>query len=122
MQLVGRLTSQPPWANRGKRPEEVEESPPLVGKPPRGKPPPLIPEPGTPRRRGELCPQEAMDCSLPPPAWELPLPPGEEMEGELGLLEEMGVVFTEPSPAASSLGFWADECEQADAALAAAEA
>ena len=29
---------------------------------------------------------------------------------------------TEPSPAASSLGSWADECEWADAALAAAEA
>ena len=44
------------------------------------------------------------------------------MEGELGSLEEVGADFTEPSPAASSLGSWADECEQADAALAAAEA
>ena len=34
----------------------------------------------------------------------------------------MGAAFTEPSLAASSLGSWADECEWADAALAAAEA
>ena len=32
----------------------------------------------------------------------------------------MGAAFTEPSPTVSSLGSWADECEQADAALAAA--
>ena len=34
----------------------------------------------------------------------------------------MGAAFTEPSPAVSSLGSWADECERADTALAAAEA
>ena len=34
----------------------------------------------------------------------------------------MEAAFTEPSLVASSLGSWADECEQADAALAAAEA
>ena len=44
------------------------------------------------------------------------------MEGELGLLEEVEAAFTEPSPAASSLGSWANECERADAALAATEA
>ena len=44
------------------------------------------------------------------------------MEGELGSLEEVDTAFAEPSPTASSLGSWADECEQADAALAAAEA
>ena len=44
------------------------------------------------------------------------------MEGELGSLEEVDAVFAEPSPTASSLGSWADECERADAALAAAEA
>ena len=32
----------------------------------------------------------------------------------------MDAAFTEPSLVASSLGSWADECEQADAALAAA--
>ena len=81
-----------------------------------------------------MCPLEAMllgagepeswlmDCSPPPAAWELPPPPGEEMEGELGSLEEVGAAFAEPSSAASSLGSWADECERADAALAAAEA
>ena len=112
----------------------MEDSPPPVGKLPRGKPPPLIPDPGTPWKGGELCPLEAMlrgvgepeswlmDCSPPPPAWELPPPLEEEMEGELGSLEEVGADFTEPSPAASSLGSWADECERADAALAAAEA
>ena len=63
-----------------------------------------------------------MDCSPPPVAWELPLPLEEEMEGELGSLEEVGADFTEPSPAASSLGSWADECERADTALTAAEA
>ena len=62
-----------------------------------------------------------MDCSPPLAAWELP-PQGEELEGELGSLEEVGAAFTEPSPATSSLGSWADECERADAALAAAEA
>ena len=44
------------------------------------------------------------------------------MEGELGSLEEAEAAFTEPSPAASSLGSWADECERADATTAAAEA
>ena len=42
--------------------------------------------------------------------------------GELGSLEEVGAAFTEPSPAASSLGSSADEFEWADTALAAAEA
>ena len=89
---------------------------------------------GAPRRGGELCPLEAMllgtgepeswfmYCSPPPVAWELLPPHGEEMGVELGSLEEMGAAFTEPSMAASSLGSWADECEQADTALAAAEA
>ena len=63
-----------------------------------------------------------MDCSPPPAAWELRPPQGEELEGELGLLEEVEAAFTEPSPAVSSLGFWADECERADTALAPAEA
>ena len=63
-----------------------------------------------------------MDCSPPPAAWELPPPQGEELEGELGSLEEVGAAFVEPSPTVSSLGSWADECERADAALAAAEA
>ena len=63
-----------------------------------------------------------MDCSLLPAAWELLPPLGEEMEGELGSLEEVGAAFAEPSPAANSLGSWADECERADAALTAAEA
>ena len=63
-----------------------------------------------------------MDCSPPPAAWELPPPQGEELEGELGSLEEVGAAFTKLSPTVSSLGSWADECEQANAALAAAEA
>ena len=62
------------------------------------------------------------DCSPPPAAWELPPTQGEELEGELGSLEEVGEAFTEPSPTVSSLGSWADECERADAPLAAAEA
>ena len=44
------------------------------------------------------------------------------MEGELGSLEEVEAAFAEPSPAASSLGSWAGECEWADAAFATAEA
>ena len=63
-----------------------------------------------------------MDCSPPPAAWELPPPLEEDTGGELGSLEEAVTNCAEPSPAASSLGSWADECEQADAALAAAEA
>ena len=63
-----------------------------------------------------------MDCSPPPAAWELPPPLGEEEGGELGSLEEVVPECTEPSPAASSLGSWADECERADTALAATEA
>ena len=98
------------------------------------RPPPPVSDPQTPRKKGELCPLEAMlrgigepeswlmDCSPPAAAWELPPPQGEELEGELGSLEEVGAAFTEPSPAASSLGFWADECGRADAALAAAKA
>ena len=38
------------------------------------------------------------------------------------MLEEVEAAFTEQSPAASSLGSWADECERADIALAAAKA
>ena len=63
-----------------------------------------------------------MDCSPPPAAWELPPPLEEDTRGELGSLEEAVTDCAEPSPAASSLGSWADECERADAALAAAEA
>ena len=63
-----------------------------------------------------------MDCSPPVAAWEFPPLQGDELGAELGSLEEMGAAFTEPSLAASSLGSWADECERADAALAAAEA
>ena len=62
-----------------------------------------------------------MDWAPPAATWELS-PPGEELGAELGSLEEMGAAFTEPSLAASSLGSWADECERADPALAAAEA
>ena len=63
-----------------------------------------------------------MDWAPPPAAWELPPPHGEELGAELGSLEEMGAAFTEPSLTVSSLGSWADECERADAALAAAKA
>ena len=63
-----------------------------------------------------------MDCSPPPAAWELPPPLEEDTGGELGSLEEAVTDCTEPSPAASSLGSWADKCERANAALAAAEA
>ena len=63
-----------------------------------------------------------MDWASPPAAWELPPPHGEELGAELGSLEEMGAAFTEPSLTVSSLGSWADECERADAALAAAKA
>ena len=44
------------------------------------------------------------------------------MEGELGSLEEVEAAFTEPSPATSSLGSWADKCERAATALATAKA
>ena len=71
---------------------------------------------------GSQAPGGGRTKAPPPAAWELPLPQGEELEGELGLLEEVEAAFTEPSPAASSLGSWADECKRADTALAAAEA
>ena len=133
MQLVGRQTGRAPWADRGK-PGGIGDSPLPVGKSARSRPLLLVPDPGTPRKEGELCPLEAMlrgvgeleswimDCSLPPAAWELPPPLEKEARGELGSLEEVGAECTEPSPAASSLGSWADECERADAALSAAEA
>ena len=63
-----------------------------------------------------------MDCSPPAAAWELPPPLEEDAGWERGSLEEAVTNCTEPSPAASSLGSWADKCERADAALAAAEA
>ena len=105
-----------------------------MGKVSRCELPPPTTGPGAPRRRGELCLLEAMllgvgepeswfmDCSPPPGAWELPLPQGEELEGELGSLEEVGTAFTKQGPTVSSLGSWVDECERAAAALAAAEA
>ena len=134
MQLVGRLASRTPWAKEGVQPGEVEELPPPAESAFRRKPPPLAANLGTPRRGGELCPLEAMllgtgkpeswvmDWASPPALWELPPPRWEELGAELGLLEEMGAAFTEPSPTTSSLGSWTDECERADAALAAAEA
>ena len=134
MQLVGRLANRPPWAKKGRGPVEGEESSLPVGRPAWCEPPPLTTSLGTSQRGGELCPLEAMllgagepeswfmDCPAPAAAWEfLPLP-GDELGAELGSLEEMGAAFTEPSLVASSLGSWADECERANAALAAAEA
>ena len=100
----------------------------------RGRSPPPVSDPETPRKKGELCPLEAMlmgigepeswlmDCSPPPAAWELPPPLEEDTGGELGSLEEAVTDCAEPSPAASSLGSWANECERADTALAAPEA
>ena len=134
MQLVGRQTSRTPLAGEGRRPGGIGGSPPPMGKAAGSKPRPLVPDPGTPWKKGELCPLEAMlrgvgepeswlmDCSPPPAAWELPPPLEEDAGGELGSLEEAVTDCAEPSPAASSLGSWADECERADAALAAAEA
>ena len=134
MQLVGQLAGRALWAKGGRQPGVVEESSPPAGKVPKCGPPPPTTEPGTPQRRGELCPLEAMllgvgepeswimDCSLLPPAWELPPPQGEELGGELGSLEEVGAAFAELSPAGSSLGSWAYKCERADTTLAAAEA
>ena len=116
MQLVGRLAGRPPWAKGGRRPGEIEESSPPLGRASRCELPPLTTGPGTPRRRGELCPLETMllgvgepeswlmDCSPPVAAWELPPPQGEELGAELGSLEEVGTAFTKPSMAASSLG------------------
>ena len=63
-----------------------------------------------------------MDCSPPPADWELPPPLEEDTGGELRSLDEAVIDCAEPSPAASNLGSWADECEWADAALAAAKA
>ena len=60
---------------------------------------PPVSGPETPRKKGELCPLEAMlrgigepeswlmDCSSPAAAWELPPPLEEDAGGELGLLE-----------------------------------
>ena len=60
VQLVSRLAGQPPWAKGGGQPGEVEASPPPVGKSPKCEPLPPTPDPGMPRKRGELCPLEAM--------------------------------------------------------------
>ena len=130
---MGRLATRPQWAKEGRQPGEVGESPPPVGSTSRCELPPSATGLGAPRRGGELCPLEAMllgtgepgswfmDWAPPAATWELS-PPGEELGAELGSLEEMGAAFTEPNLTASSLGSWADEWEQAESALAAAEA
>ena len=105
-----------------------------MGKSTGSRSPPPVSDPETPRKKGELCPLEAMlrgigepeswlmNCFPPLAAWELPPPLEEDAGGELGSLEEAVTECAEPSPAASSLGSWADECERADAALTAAVA
>ena len=55
-----------------------------------------------------------------PESWVMDWAP--PLGAELWSLEEIEAAFTEPSLTASSLGSWADKCEWADAALAAAEA
>ena len=134
VQLVGQQTSRAQGTSEGGRPGGAGGPPPLMRESTRGGSPPRVSDPETPRKKGELCPLEAMlmgigepeswlmDCSPPPVAWELPLPLEEDTGGELGSLDEAVTDCAEPSPAASSLGSWADECERADAALAAAEA
>ena len=66
-----------------------------MGKSTGSRPPPQVPNPETPWKKGELCPLEAMlrgigepepwlmDCSPPPAACELPPPLEEEARGEL---------------------------------------
>ena len=106
MQLVGRLAGRAPWAKGGRQPGEVEESSPPAGKAPKCGPPPLTTEPGAPRKRGELCPLEAMllgvgkpepwlmDCSPPAAAWELPPLQGEELGESWGRWKR----WEQPSP------------------------
>ena len=63
-----------------------------------------------------------MDWAPPPVVWELPPPTGADLGAELGSLEVIEAALADPDPSESSLGSWADECERADAALAATEA
>ena len=131
--MVGRQTGRALGADKRGWPGGAGGPPPPRRKSTKGGSPPPVSAPGTPRKEGELCPLEAMlrgigepeswlmDCSPPQAAWELP-PPLEEGGGELGSLEEAVTDCAGPSPTASSLWSWAEECERADAALAAAEA
>ena len=121
VQLVGRQTGRARGAGKGGWPGGAGGPPPPMRKSTRGRSPPPASAPETPRKKGELCPLEAMlrgigepeswlmDCSPPPLAWELPPLLEEDAGGELGSLEEAVTDCAEPSPAASSLGSWADE-------------
>ena len=60
MQLVGRQTGRAPWADGGRRPGGIGDLPPPMGKSTRSRPLPLVPDPGTLRKEGELCLLEAM--------------------------------------------------------------
>ena len=100
VQLVGRQTSRALGADERGWPGGAGGPPPPRKKLTKGGSPPPVSAPGTPRKEGELCPLEAMlrgirepeswlmDCSPPPPAWELPPPLEEDAGGELGSLEE----------------------------------
>ena len=59
---------------------------------------------------------------LPPAVWALPLPAKVDLGAELGSLEAIEAALADLDPSESSLGSWANECERADATLAAAEA
>ena len=119
MQLVGRQAGQMQRAGEGRRPGGAGGPPPPMGKSTESKSPLPVSGPETPRKKGELCPLEAMlrgigepeswlmDCSSPAAAWELPPPLEEDAGGELGLLEGAVTECAEPSPGASSLGSWA---------------
>ena len=64
----------------------------------------------------------AMDWAPPPAVWELPPPAEADLRAELGSIEVIEAALADLDPSESSLGSWADECERADAALAATEA
>ena len=92
VQLVGRQTGRPQRADEGKQPKGAGGPLPPMEKSAGSGPPPPVSGPEKPRKKGELCPLEAMLRGIgEPESWLMdcsPPPLEEDTGGELGWLEE----------------------------------
>ena len=116
VQLVGRQTGRARGAGKGGWPGGAGGPPPPMRKSTRGGLPPPVSAPETPRKKGELCPLEAMlrgigepeswlmDCSPPPAAWELPPPLEEDAQGGAGIAGGGGHRLHRAKPRCEQLG------------------